>query len=152
MSTERVAILCAALGGFGLAVWLGAGCDRGGQGAGAVASGASSGATAAAPSGETSVADYADEDLPVEADFEAEADREITDQSFDAVLSEIEKELDASVPDAAVDAASADGGKTDAGKADAGARAGAEGKGKAAPPEAPPKGPGAPKAAPIPYE
>ena len=152
MSTERVVILCMALGGVGFAAWLGAGCDRGGEGARPVASGAGSAATAAAASGETSAADYADEDLPVEADFEAEAEREITDQSFDAVLGEIEKELDASVPDAAADAGSADGGKADAGKADAGAKAGAESKGKAAAPGASPKGTGAPRVTPTLYE
>ena len=151
MSAERAAILCAAVGSFALAMWLGAGCDRGADGTRPLSSGASSAATAGA-SGETGTAEYADEDLPVEADFEAEAERDITDQSFDAVLSEIEKELDASVPDAAADAASADGGKADGGKADAGPKAGAEGKGKAAAPAGPAKGPDAPKPAPVPYE
>jgi hypothetical protein len=149
MRTERLLVLCAALVGVALPAWLAVGCDRGGEGAKPIGSGAT--ASAASQAGETSAAEYADEDLPVEADFEAEAEREITDESFGAVLGEIEKELDASVRDAAPDAGSADGGKGDGGRSDVGAKPGAEGKGQGAAKGAAPKG-GAPKVAPAPYE
>ena len=143
MSGKRALILCLGIAAVGLPAWLAAGCDRGGPSGQPSATGAGSVATSPLP-GAAGAAPYADEDLPVEADFEAEAEREITDQSFDAVLSEIEKELDASVPDAAPDGSGADGGKLDGGKPDAGARP--------VPKGPPPKSGGAaPKPAPV-YE
>lgn len=52
-------------------------------------------------------ADLKDEDLPVEADFEEEADKEITDANYAAELDKLEKEL-ADAPAAPAGAEDAD--------------------------------------------
>jgi hypothetical protein len=48
---------------------------------------------------------YADEDLAVAADFEAEAERDITPERYRDELEAIARELDASVPDASASSA-----------------------------------------------
>jgi hypothetical protein len=91
---------------------LGLACDRGAPDAGPPGSSAAAPASAAAldlgidPAGPA----YADEDLAVPSDFEAEAEREITPESYRAELEVMERELDASVPAADAGAATADGG------------------------------------------
>ena len=77
--------------------------------------------------------EYADEDLPVPADFEADAERDISEENYEAALAEIETELDAGAP--AVAATSA----ADAGAAAPPPDAGTSGKAAA-------DGPGQPKA------
>ncbi|MCC6521185.1 MAG: hypothetical protein IT373_00855 [Polyangiaceae bacterium] len=49
--------------------------------------------TAAAASAGTAPAGYRDENLPVSADFEQDAEREITPDNFEAKLAEIQQEL-----------------------------------------------------------
>ena len=83
---------------------------------------------------------YADRDLPVAPDFEAEADEQITEDNYEAELAVIEQEM-------GVDAGPADGGKAAA--ADAGATPPASATAQAATP--PPKPPlPAPKKPPRP--
>jgi len=58
-------------------------------------------ATAPQPSASASGSQYADEDLPVVADFEVEADKQITDDNYVAELEAIEQAMgmDAGSPD-----------------------------------------------------
>lgn len=50
---------------------------------------------------------YADEDLPVPADFEAKADEEITSDNYEEILAELEAELD-DKPDGGADSGAPD--------------------------------------------
>ena len=58
----------------------------------AAATAKASAATTAAPAAALG-ADLKDEDLPVESDYEEEADKEITDANYAAELDKLEKEL-----------------------------------------------------------
>ncbi|MSP24029.1 MAG: hypothetical protein EXR75_02470 [Myxococcales bacterium] len=54
---------------------------------------AASATTTTAAVAESDGAEYKDEDVPVEADFEEQADKEITDANYAAELATLEKEL-----------------------------------------------------------
>jgi hypothetical protein len=126
MTSERAVILCLTLGALGVPASLAAGCDRGAE---------------SAPR--------------VKHRIEAEAEREISEQNYEQALGDLERELDASVPDAAADGGGADGGKVD-GVAKTGAEPKAEPAPRGEPPKpgqgAPPKGGAAPKPPTTPYE
>jgi len=107
-------------------------------------------ATAPQPSASASKPQYADEDLPVAADFEVEADNQITDDNYVAELEAIEQAMgiDAGTPDAT--APKPDAGPkptpTAAGKSPAAKGPKPAPKGSKPAPKAPKPAPKAPKA------
>lgn len=80
------------------ALWIGAlallliGCDQKTE-APAGASTNAKAAGSAAPSGAPAAQAANDDDLPTEADFEAEAEKEITADNLDAELDKLDKEI-----------------------------------------------------------